>query len=203
MAIVSPSSIIYLVIRGEKKGRICVVRETENNNNVYIGVIFVDCGDDRIMVMRKGDLAQLETPGWPEKIHERPYGLKEYFEIHKGDGTNMLRTATIVQPRALKTGDVIATGEKVVEEQRMGHNSSSLVRLEKTGWVELAPRLPIALQGNKKFRLPYDLVWNDNLATGCLVVSPPTSFKVNWINIFLDRKNCLIEVPSCIPLALG
>jgi len=75
--------------------------------------------------------------------------------------------------------------------------------LDRTGWVELAPRLPIALKGNKNHRLSVELRVNDRLATGCLIVKNSAPSIVNWIDIFLDRESCRIEVPSCIPLALA
>lgn len=203
MAIISPFSIVYSVISGENKGRVCVIRNLKGYINEYVGVIFIDNNDDQLVPIKKAELAQLEIPGWPQTIHGCSYGLKEHFKTHSGDGTNMLRTSNIAQPMALRTKDILSTGEIVVEDPRGGYNSSSLIHLDKTGWVELAPRLPIALAGNKRFRLPGGLTKNDRLSTGCLIVKAPISFEVNWTDIFLDRDDCCISVPSCIPLALA
>jgi hypothetical protein len=202
MAIINPLSVVYLVISGEHKGRSCVIR-SESNNKKLTGVIFNDSDGNRMAVIQKGRLAQLEIPGWPEKIHERSYDLREYRRGQQGNGTNMLRTTNLAQPWTLKPNDVLATGDTVVEIPRRGFNSSTLIRLDQIGWIELAPRLPIALWGNKKFRLPMDLRKNDKLATGCLIAEKSASEEVNWTTIFLDRKSCSIEVPSCVPLALS
>ena len=202
MAIISPLSVVHLVISGKHKGKSCVIR-SESDNKKLIGVIFDGSDGNKVVAIQKGRLVQLEIPGWPEKIHEESYSLQEYRRRQRGNGTNMLRTTNLAQPWTLKPNDVLATGDIVVEIPRRGFNSSILIRLDQIGWIELAPRLPIALWSNKKFRLPMDLRKNDKLATGCLIVKKSASEEVNWTTIFLDRKSCSIEVPSCVPLALS
>lgn len=114
----------------------------------------------------------------------------------------MLRTPYVSHPEALKQGDILATDNVVLEAPRRGFNSSILVHLDAIGWIELAARLPIALKGNEKFKLPIEFVRGDTLITGCLIVKDASSYEVNWTILCLDGENCKIRVPSCIPLAL-
>jgi len=89
-------------------------------------------------------------PGWPlykSQFHSSPYGFEEHLRRY-GLGDNLLRTARIAQPQALKVGDVLATGDKVLSLPRRGFNGSVLIHL--TGgldghWIDVASRLPIAL----------------------------------------------------------
>jgi hypothetical protein len=88
-------------------------------------------------------------PGWPipESLTAQPYGLHEHLRRH-GTGDNMLRTTRFAQPQALRVGDLLATGCRVLSPPRWGYNSSILVHLTggHTGhWIKMAPRLPIAL----------------------------------------------------------
>ena len=202
MAIVTPDSIVYTVVSGTHKGQVCVIRG-KGCGKRSVGVVFTEHDGNRVVTVEKEKLAQLEVPGWPDRVLENTYGLEEYRDRHSGDGTCMLRTKSLAQPRALIVGDMLATGEPVVEGPRRGFNSSVLVRLEKTGWVELAGRLPIALSGNKEFRLPCQILRRDRLATGCLIVKTPVCMQVGWTTIALERVDCVIDVPSCIPLALA
>ncbi|OGM94267.1 hypothetical protein A2524_01175 [Candidatus Wolfebacteria bacterium RIFOXYD12_FULL_48_21] len=201
MSIIKPESRAFRIVSGEHKGKRCVIRVDKAGD--HVGIVFADGKSNTAILVRVGRLAELETPGWPDENHERSYGLREYCERKKSNGSNMLYTPTISQPRALMPGDILTgSGEVVVEAPRRGFNSSVLIRLDKTGWVELAPRLPIALHSNKRFRFPDELAEGNKLATGCLIIGKPYSPKVNWTTICLDWEGCEIEVPSCIPLAL-
>lgn len=202
MAIVDPLSLVYMVVSGRHKGKTCVIRVFDIRS-VFLGVVFMDGDLNKIVRMKKCKLAEIETPGWPKKISGQTYGISEYFEKHEDDGTCMLRTSYFAQPGALKKGDVLASDEIVDQELRQGHNNSTLIHLSRTGWVEPASRLPIALQGNEKFKFPADLKKGDRLVTSCLIVKNPISAKLNWITVFLRKESCDIEVPSCIPLALS
>lgn len=205
MAIIEPQSIVYQIVSGKHKGKTCVIRRAGSGNQVSVRVALIgdSNGRDRIVSVRRGELAQLETPGWPREIHGSLCGLQKDLSDQRGNGANTLRTPVLVQSQALEMSDVLATEEIVVDRPRRGYNSSVLIRLDQIGWVELAPRLPVALKGNLKFKFPVELKEHDRLATGRLVVRRPVSTKVDWTGIFLDRQNCRIDVPSCIPLALA
>ena len=114
----------------------------------------------------------------------------------------MLRTKTFSQPRAIKLRDVLSTGEVVTAAPRLGFNGSILIQLDESGWVELTPWLPIALQGNRCFKLPIELAKSDMLTTGDIVAKNSFSAIINWTSIFLERGDHQINVPSCIPLAI-
>ena len=201
MAIITSESRVFRIISGEHRGRTCVIRTDRAGD--HVGVVLSDSKSNETTLIRIGRLAELEIPGWPDKIYNRPYGLREYFDGHRGDGSNMLRTAALSQPRAMMKGDFLEGGYEIVgHSPRRGFNSSVLIHLSKTGWVEVASRLPVALVTNKQFKFPDELVVGDVLATGCRVVKNPHTPDVNWTAIFLDREDCEIEVPSCIPLAL-
>jgi hypothetical protein len=201
MAIIHPESIVYLVVSGQHKGITGVIRTAREDGK--IGIINVNGWDkNKILFVRRGELAQIELPGWEDNFpHAYPCTLKQKLERNRiGDS---IRDMQIVQPAVLRVGDMLAAGEFVSELPRRGFNSMILIHLNKTGWVELAPRLPLALYGNKNFKMPVELVKNDKLATGCLIVKNSESTKTNWTNIYLDRESCCIDVPSCIPLALS
>jgi hypothetical protein len=202
MSVVRPFSTAYHVVSGEHKGKKCTIWDSFGND-ALTEVIFSD-EPNKVVVILKGTLSQLDVPGWEEKV----YGDREYYDllayqaVHKGDGTNLLRMPNFAQPRALKVGDMLASGEFVTETGRRGYNGVILIRLDMSGWVELAPRLPIAIGCNGKLQLPAELHKGDKLATGCLVVKDSISHEINWTDIYLDREDCVIDVPSCIPLAL-
>jgi hypothetical protein len=201
MAIVEGTSVIYKIIFGEHKGRTCVPRMLNAAKGV-VGVVFEDVKTDQIIFVNPEVLSPLETPGWPaERNYREPYGLAEHAREF-GNGTNLLRTDDIAQPRALKPGDILASREMVTQPLRSGYNSSCLVCLENTGWVEVAPRLPLALQGNKNFKFPAQLERGDKLATGCKVMGPSIS-QNGWVSVYLDREDCEIKTPFCVPLALA
>ena len=76
-----------------------------------------------------------------------PYGYEEYLS-RKGDGSNLLRTTRIAQPLALRRGDILANGDRVLATPQNGFNGSVWVLLSggRNGhWIKMAPRLPIAL----------------------------------------------------------
>ncbi|NTW14645.1 MAG: hypothetical protein HGA31_06520 [Candidatus Moranbacteria bacterium] len=206
MSIVREESIVYTIVSGTHGGKECVIRaDPPRGHAELIGVVFTGEGEDpnRIVDVRIGTLAALEAPGWADDFpYDAPckfekYNLKELY--HK---TKRLRDTYVTQPSVVKEGDILASGEIVVEAPRRGWNSSVLIRLDRTGWVEVSPRLPIALKGSGKFRFPINLRMGDRLATDCLVVKQPTSSEVNWTDVCLDREDCRIEVASCLPLAL-
>lgn len=79
--------------------------------------------------------------------HGPPQNFEQYAES-LGSGVNRLRTTRLAQPGALKKGDVLATGCKLLSEPREGGNGSVLLHL--TGgihghWIGVPARIPIAL----------------------------------------------------------
>lgn len=61
----------------------------------------------------------------------------------------MLRTERLVQPHAIREGDVLATGCRVLERPREAGNGGVWIHLQGEGgdhWVRVASRIPIALQ---------------------------------------------------------
>lgn len=201
MPIIQPASEIYMIISGKHRGRRCVIRNLSPRTNLT-GVLILD--EDKTVFVKPGELAKLETPGWKNEFHaKRSYGLEEYLSKHQGSGRNYLRTRNVSQPSVLKADDKLANGENVLDGPRLGYNSSILIHLDRTGWVELASRLPIALYGNSKWKLPIQLKKNDKLITTCHVVQKPTSEMVGWVTVYLDTIECDINTPSCVPLALS
>ncbi len=70
------------------------------------------------------------------------------FIYDRGSGNNRLRTHYFSQPRVLKKGDVLSTGDRLLSPPREGGNGSVLLHL--TGgidghWISIPARLPIAL----------------------------------------------------------
>jgi hypothetical protein len=206
MSIISEKSVLHLVTAGKHKGRICNIREyifadTDLNHATIVVFTDYDCNDFVTIPLKHLD--EIVIPGWEDDF---PYTIQcklhEYLESECG--YCMIRDETVAQPVTLKEGDVLATGEVVMERPRRGFNSSILIHLSQNGWVELAARFPIALQGNTKFGVPNELKQNERLATGCLLVkNPEKTEKENWMKIFLDLDDCCINIPFCIPLALA
>jgi hypothetical protein len=204
MSFVRKLSVLHRITGGKYKGRICNVRDY-----FYAGmsltrvaqVVFADYDMNDFVTVRVEHLEETEKPGWEDSFeYLEPCKLLEYFK--KSNLSHVIRDVHVSQPRAIQAGDVLATGEVVLENPRRGYNSSVLINLDKSGWVELAPRLPIALKCNTNFSLPAQLKQNDMLATGCLLIKNAGQNEEKWTNIFLDQKYCRIEVPVCIPLAL-
>lgn len=86
-------------------------------------------------------------PGTPLLRSSAPYNFEGHRK-HYGNGTNMLRTERLAQPKALKIGDMLATGDRVLSEPREGGNGSVFIHL--TGgfdghWIDVPARIPIAL----------------------------------------------------------
>jgi hypothetical protein len=89
----------------------------------------------------------MEKPPGIEFPRGTPYGLGEHFRSY-GNGDNMLRTERMAQPRALQTGDRLATGERVLSPSREGGNGSVFIHLEREGhsdWISVPARIPLAL----------------------------------------------------------
>ena len=79
--------------------------------------------------------------------HHAPYGLIEWV-AKRGSGDNFLRTAYAAQPRALKEGDILLTGERVLCPPREGGNGRVLVKVsgcEGGTWLDFPSRTAIAL----------------------------------------------------------
>lgn len=204
MPTIDTRSTIYRILSGEHMGRLCSIYGEDDPSSEIITVVFTDFDCNKTEVVRKSHLSKLKNPGWTyDRSHPKPYGLDAYMNIHKGNGSNMLKTPSAAQPRALRKGDRLASGETVTEKIRMGYNSSVLVHLSKSGWVELASRLPIALKGNKSFKMPFEVNKRDVLLTGCAVSKDPDSKDAGWTNIYLDKQHLNIKTPSCVPLALA
>jgi hypothetical protein len=75
------------------------------------------------------------------------YGFEEHL-LRYGTGENMLRTSRLAQPRALKVGDVLATGDRILSPPREGGNGSVMIHLSggiNGHLIEVPARIPIAL----------------------------------------------------------
>ncbi|MDA3815670.1 MAG: hypothetical protein PF549_04895 [Patescibacteria group bacterium] len=199
MSIIESRSVRYQVLTGEQRGRTCCVIEAFNG---LIQVCFDDVVHREYVNIESGYLSALDLPGWESEPITRTYSLEEYLSAHKGSGGNRVREVSFVHSEVLRTGDKIATGEDVVENPRRGYNSSVLIHLDKSGWVELASRLPIALGGNDNWKFPAELVRGDDLVTDDFIKKDSVSERINWTRIFPEDTKDGIEVPSCVPLAL-
>jgi hypothetical protein len=188
MTIVRAVSILHAITAGKFMGRICNVRVWGYKRKNLAQIVFADYDLNDFATVHVDSLYQLGTPGWEDNLLYAQSGIKNDHFAH---------------PRAMRIGDVLATNEIVVALPRRGYNSSVLIYLDKSGWVELAARLPIALKGNQNFKLPSNLVKDDKLITGCLIVKDTVLLDENWVNIFLNKESCDIEVPTCVPLALA
>lgn len=202
MSIIRKESRIYEIVSGMHMGKTCVIRSFGRySDETKVAVVFADCRSDVTQFIKRGALAEQDTPGWERDSPGRwPCTQKEFLATP--DHSMGIRETLVSHAAVAEKGDVLVTGEIVVEEPRIGCNSSVLLRLSKSGWVELAPRLPLALQDNQNFKFPIELVEGERLATGCLIAKNSVSTKINWTDIYLDRPSCCIDVPSCIPLAL-
>ena len=204
MSTVKAFSVKHLITSGEHKDRVCLVREQENDPPGLVTVVFDSQISDRFALVSENALSQIEIPGW--RFHStktNAYSLKDYLDFHRGCGSNLLREDLFAQPRVLHFGDKLASGELVTKDPRIGYNSSVLIHLKNEGWVELASRLPIALKGNDNFEYPADLKADVTLMTGCVVAKNSEKLPGGWVNVYLDRKDCNLNIPSCVPLALS
>lgn len=76
-----------------------------------------------------------------------------------GSGRNTLRNSYFAQPRVLREGDVLATGEKLLTDPREGGNGTVLLHLsggELGTWIGVPSRIPIALY-HESFSAPKEL----------------------------------------------
>ncbi|QQR64832.1 hypothetical protein IPH92_04730 [Candidatus Kaiserbacteria bacterium] len=79
--------------------------------------------------------------------HHAPYGLTGWV-AKRGRGDNFLRTAYAAQPRALKEGDILLTGERVLCPPRDGGNGRVLVKVSgriRGTWLDFPSGTAIAL----------------------------------------------------------
>ena len=202
MAIVRDTSVNYKVLFGKYAGKVCLILEKDPGPNKPILVTFIDSVKEERTSIPRGYLSRLALPGWSDDRSDSSYGLAQHFLKKNGSGSNLLfQENCFAQPRALKVGQVLASGEYITRLSRMGRNSSALICLSGSGWVEMAPRLPIALKGNCHFSFPIQLMKGERLVTNCLVMKNSECQQTNWVNIFLENDAC-IDTPSCLPLAL-
>lgn len=202
MSVVSELSVRYQVIGGKHKGRYCNPRMKKNGDEESVRVVFVDKREAEFATIKYGDLVSLEKPGWKSEVCDSNYGLQEYLEKHQGGGSNKLRTELFSQPRVIRAGDQLASGQIVLEESRQGYNSTILLLLDGSGWVEIGARYSLALIGNQNFKFPIELLKDDVLVTSCVVGKESISVRTDWTRIFLDHHKDGMEVPSCLPLAM-
>jgi hypothetical protein len=223
MSIIRRESILYKITNGSNKGRTCAILVYEEGSTKpedvklvggFATVAFMD--DSNKAVQEKfTNLSPIEIPGWHHTTTRATYGYKEYLQ-RMGNGDNLLRTLGIAQPRTIKEGDILATGERVVSQIRLGFNSSVLIELAENGWVEMPSRIPIALKvGNgqipmdKKlartscFSLPLLLRKREVLVVGDGVLADPHDCKDGWVELTLTggKNGVVIAVPICIPVA--
>jgi hypothetical protein len=212
---IKDESILYLINIGKDKGKTCRILQYLFKNmkaeEAVALIAFVDPGSDETETIMAKDLIPIDPPGWPltEKEYQRRcasvYGLEEWLAKERRTGSNLIRTGRFTQPQALRIGDVLATGE-TVEKIRRGYDDSVILKLDRSGWVEVPPRLPVALLRNEKSLLPIRLAEKDELVTGCVIFQNSTTIESkSLINVYLDCRdcsNCSVEVAACIPLAL-
>lgn len=84
--------------------------------------------------------------GFP--LENRPPMNFDEFIDERGSGGDRLRTLRFAQPGALKEGDVLANGDRLISPPREGGNGSILIHL--TGgsfgrWMDVPACIPIAL----------------------------------------------------------
>lgn len=203
MAIISAYSKIYEVNAGEHKKKLCVIRSDEDEEG-NVQVVF-NCGHgNNITIINRSLLEENATPGWKNSHsgYYSKYSLQEYLKREKGNGSNLIKEVGMAHPRTLIKGDKLATGEEVIDNIRSGYNSSILVNLSITGWIELPARIALALNENDNFELPINLMKGTKLATGCIIAKDSSDVGNNWVNIYLNKIDCCIKVPSCVPMAL-
>lgn len=95
-----------------------------------------------------GDVVTIrDLLGFPLEQDERTETFYQYAKS-KGNGANMLRTVRLSQPKALRPGDVLASGCRVLEYPREGGNGTVLIKLtggHRGSWIGVPGRIPIAL----------------------------------------------------------
>lgn len=102
---------------------------------------------------------------------KKPYGLETYIE-HHGDGSNLYRTETFAQPRALEHGDILSNGWQVEGETFDAFNGGVGVNFHNGMSRRIPARLPLQLLGDLPGTLPMDLRVGQILQTGCVVLEP-------------------------------
>ncbi|HVC35871.1 MAG TPA: hypothetical protein VNE40_00285 [Candidatus Dormibacteraeota bacterium] len=113
----------------------------------------------------------------------KPYGLEEYLEHHKGDGSNMLRSEDFAQPRALTQGDILSNGWEVSGKPFLAFNSSTGLHFTNGLTRIVAPRIPLQLRSDRAGYLPEQLRIGQILQTGCVVLDTPKPIgPVEWHN---------------------
>lgn len=103
----------------------------------------------------------------------KPYGLEEYLEHYRGDGSNMLRGEDFAQPQALSHGDVLSNGWKVSGKPFLAFNSSTGLHFTNGITRIVAPRLPLQLKSDRSGFLPGQLRVGQILQTGCVLLETP------------------------------
>jgi hypothetical protein len=88
------------------------------------------------------------------------YGVTDlaHFVGERGSGQNRLRTARLAQPHALKQGDILATGDRLLSAPREGGNGEVLLHFAGGGndgcWIAVPSRIPIALLSEEERAMP-------------------------------------------------
>lgn len=110
----------------------------------------LDASGEKIVIrnLLGSELLNVQPMDYPEFIRER------------GSGKNRLRTDRFSQPTALKKGDILASGDRLLSHPREGGNGAVLLHL--TGgfhghWISVPARIPIALL-TLKDHAPTDLI---------------------------------------------
>ena len=161
-------------------------------------------------------------PGPPLYHYGTQYGFERHLQEY-GNGTNCLRTERLAQPTALKPGDILATGIKVIFAPTQGYNSIPLLLTEEgwpNHWIGVASRIPIALQTaedrnviyhhgvtelrTERWALPASLRRGDIIATGDEILRKPKKQKDGSVIIMLTGgwHGHTIDVPAQFPIAL-
>lgn len=99
--------------------------------------------------------------GSPLYCREKTYTLKDWVQ-KRGGGENLLRSDNYAQPSALKEGDVLITGERILSSPREGGNGAVFVHLssynEKGVWLSFPSRTALALVGCHNAPIPDGLL---------------------------------------------
>ncbi len=122
-----------------------------------------------------------------------------------------LRTERIAQPKVLKPGDMLATGEVVVRPPRRAHRRGIFLSLSRQReWIIVPDIIPIALHQpddptmGMNFVMPPNLEVGDRWATGKRILSTPRDGIADLIelHISLGKGGMWVCVPKTIPIAI-
>lgn len=94
-----------------------------------------------------GEIVIRNLLGMPLYQYGCEYGLEGWVK-QRGGGQNRLRTPYCAQPGALKVGDILVTGEHVLDSPREGGNGAVLVHLSDGDygvWLSFPSRTALAL----------------------------------------------------------